>query len=175
LHKRKLLTALFAVFAMAALVAGCGGGSDSSSSSGGDTGSSESTDSESSSGSAPTKAVFIKEADAICSKADGELNEEITDYAEENNIDTEKEPTEDQQIEIYEEVVLPNVGGQGEAIAELTPPEGEEEAVEEITDALASGVEEAEEDPKQLVEGKNPLADASKKARAYGMKTCGSE
>jgi hypothetical protein len=173
LHKRKLLTALFAVFAMAALVAGCGGGSDSTSSSGGDTGSSESTDSESSSGSAPTKAVFIKEADAICSKADGELNEEITDFAEENNIDTEKEPSEDQQVEIYEEVVLPNIAQQGEDLAALTPPEGEEDAVAEITDALTSGVEDAEEDPKQLVEGKNPLEDASKKAQAYGFKTCG--
>jgi hypothetical protein len=174
LQKRKLWTALFAVMAIAALVAGCGGGSDSTSSGGGNT-DAESTESESSGGAAPTKAVFIKEADEVCATADAALNKEISDYAKENDISIEKEPTEDQQIEIYEEVVLPNVGQQGEDLAALTPPEGDEETIEAITDSLTSGVEEAEADPQQLVEGKNPLEDASKKATAYGLKTCGNE
>ena len=179
MHKFKLLTALLAVMAVAALVAGCGGGSDSSSSSestSADSTAADSTESEpSSDGSAPTKAVFIKEADAICSKADGELAEEITDYAEENEIDPEKEPSEDQQVELYEEVVIANIDRQADELAALTPPEGEEEEVESLVSSLEEGVAEAEDDPQQLVEGKNPLADASKKANAYGMTVCGSE
>jgi predicted small secreted protein len=167
LYKR-VSALLFAVLVAAAVLAGCGGGSDSTSGGG--------TESDtSSSGPAPTKAVFIKEADKICEKADGELNEEVTEYAEENNIPTGKEPTEDQTIEIYEAVVLPNVSGQAEGIAQLTPPEGDEDTVEGIVSSLEEGVSEAEEDPQQLVEGKNPLEDASKKATAYGMKVCGAE
>jgi hypothetical protein len=170
---KRALAALIACLAIAAIAAGCGGGSDSTS--GGDTtsGGGESTEA---SGSAPTKAVFIKEADKICGEADVAMNDEIGEFAKENDIPIKKEePTKDQQVELYEAVVLPNVAHQGEEIAELTPPEGEEEAVEEITDALAEGVEEAEADPKQLTEGKNPIADAGKKAQAFGMKTCGSE
>jgi hypothetical protein len=167
---KRVLAALVACLAIAAVAAGCGGGGDSTS--GGDTTSGGSTEA---SGSAPTKAVFVKEADKICSEADEQLNEEVTEYAEENNIPLEKEPTTDQQVELYEAVVLPNVAQQGEDIAALTPPEGDEGKVEEITDGLAEGVEDAEADPKQLTEGKNPLADASQKARAYGMKTCGAE
>jgi hypothetical protein len=170
---KRALAALIACLAIAAVAAGCGGGSDSTNSGDTTSGGGESTEA---SGSAPTKAVFIKEADKICGDADETLNEEIGEYAEENDIPLEKEePTEDQQVELYEEVVLPNVAQQGEEIGELTPPEGDEETVEEIVDGLAEGVEEAEEDPQQLTEGKNPLADASKKARAYGMTTCGSE
>jgi hypothetical protein len=169
---KRVLVALFACLAIAAVAAGCGGGSGSTSS-GDTTGGGDSTEA---SGSAPSKAVFIKEADEICAGADETLNEEIGEYAEENDIPIEKEePTQDQQVELYEAVVLPNVAQQGEDIAALTPPAGDEEAIEEITDGLAEGVEEAEADPKQLTEGKNPLADASKKARAYGMKSCGSE
>lgn len=167
---KRVLVALIACMALAVVAAACGGGSDST---GGDTTSGgESTEA---SGSAPTKAVFIKEADAICADSNEAMNEEISEYAEENDIDIEKEPTQEQQVEVYEAVVLPKVAEQGEEIAELTPPAGDEAPVEEITDALAAGVEDAEADPQQLTEGKNPLADASKKARAYGMKTCGSE
>lgn len=168
---KRALAVLFVCLAIAAVVAGCGGGDDSTSS--GDTSSGgESTEA---SGSAPTKAVFIKEADKICADENAVMNEEITEYAEENDIALEKEPTKDQQVEIYEAVVLPNVGKQGEEIAALTPPAGDEEAVEEITDALAESVDDVEASAEQLAEGENPLAEASSKARAYGMKTCGSE
>jgi hypothetical protein len=162
---KRALVALFACL-MVAVAAACGGGGDSTSSGG---------ESSEASGSAPTKAVFVKEADAICRKADTELNEEIESYAKENGIPLGKEPTKAQQEEIYAAVVLPNVGRQGEEIDALTPPEGEEDEVGEIVDALAQGVEEGEADPAGLVEGKNPLEDASSKATAYGMKVCGSE
>ncbi|MGD9735075.1 MAG: hypothetical protein AB7V58_05620 [Solirubrobacterales bacterium] len=168
---KRVLALLFACLAIAAVAAGCGGGDDSTSS-GDSTSGGESTEAI---GSAPSKAAFIKEADKICGDADEAMNEEIGEYAEENEIPIEKEePTQAQQVEIYEAVVLPNVAKQGEEIAALTPPAGDEEAIEEITDALAAGVEDAEADPKQLTEGGDPLADASKKARAYGLKTCGS-
>ncbi len=165
---KRALVALFACL-IVVVAAACGGGGDSTS---GSTGGGESSEA---SGSAPTKAAFVKEADAICEKADEELNEEVESYAKENGIPLGKEPTKAQQEELYAEVVLPNVGRQGEEISALTAPEGDEDEVGEIVDALDAGVEEGEADPSGLVEGKNPLADASSKAKAYGMKVCGSE
>lgn len=174
--QRRLVLALFAVLALAGLVAGCGGGGSSSSGSTSAGTSTESSDSGSteSSGEAPTKAAFIKEADAICSKGDAAMTTEITDYAKENNIaiEAEEEPSEDQEVELFQAVVLPNIAKQAEEISALTPPEGDEETVEDITDTLTSEVEEAEE--ADGVPDESTLEEASKKAKAYGLKTCGS-
>lgn len=167
--QRKIVLALFALLAIAALVAGCGGGDSSSSSS--DTTSSESSDS---SGEAPTKAAFIKEADEICTQADTAMDQEITDFAKENDIPIEGEtpPSEAQQVEILQQVVLPNVAQQAEDIASLTPPEGDEETVEDLTDTLKAEVEKAEGE--DGIPDESTLEEASKKAKAYGLKTCGS-
>lgn len=172
--QRKLVLALFALLAIAALVAGCGGGDSSTSGSSSDTTSTESSESGDSGGAAPTKAAFIKEADEICSKADAELSEEITDFAEENDISIEGEepPTEDQEVEIFKSVMLPNIAQQAEDIAALTPPEGDEETVEDITDTLTSEVEKAEGE--DGIPDASTLEEASNKAKAYGLKTCGS-
>jgi ABC-type glycerol-3-phosphate transport system substrate-binding protein len=165
LHQRKFVLVLVAVLALAAVVAGCGGGGSSSSSS------SSSSDSGS---EAPSKAAFITEADKICGKADAAMNKEVTDYAEENGIPIKgnEKPSEDQEIEIFQAVVLPNIGRQAEEIAALTPPEGEEETVEDLTDTLSSEVAEVEEEGG--IPGKDTLAGATEKAKAFGLKTCGS-
>jgi flagellum-specific peptidoglycan hydrolase FlgJ len=191
LHKRKLVLMLAALLALAAIVAGCGGGGSSSSS--GESSSSSSVESESSSdgsssdesgsdeesgsddsgGAAPTKAAFIKEADGICGKADAAMSKEITEFAKENGIATEEEePSEDQQIEILHSVVLPNLAKQAEDVAALTPPAGEEETVEEIVETLSSEIQEAEE--ADGVPDESTLAEARKKAQAYGLTICGS-
>ena len=194
--QRKLVLMLAALLALGAIVAGCGGGDSSTSSSASSTDSASSAESEGGSsdesgadsesdaedesgsddsgGAAPTKAAFIKEADEICSKADTAMTKEITDYAKENDIPIEQEepPSEDQQVEIFHEVVLPNIAGQAEAIAALTPPEGDEETVEDITDTLQSEVEDAEGE--DGIPDEDTLEEASKKAKAYGLKTCGS-
>ncbi len=196
--QRKLVLMLAALLALAALVAGCGGGGSSSSStdsatsaesessssneesessdeSGADSESDEEDESGSddSGGAAPTKAAFIKEADKICGDADAAMANEITDYAKENDIPIEKEePSEDQQVEIFHAVVLPNIHKQAEDIAALTPPAGEEEKVEDITGTLLSEVEGAEGE--DGIPDESTLEEASKKAKAYGLKTCGS-
>jgi hypothetical protein len=167
---------LAALLALAAIVAGCGGGGSSSSGSSTDSASSSESESGSSSdsaGGAPTKAAFIKEADEICGDADAVMAEEITDYAKENDIPIEKEePSEDQQVEIFHAVVLPNIHKQAEDIAALTPPAGDEEKVEDITDTLLSEVEDAEGE--DGVPDESTLEEASRKAQDYGLKTCGS-
>jgi hypothetical protein len=164
----KIVVMLAALLALAALVAGCGGGG-SSSSSGSDTTSTESGDS---SGEVPTKAAFIKEADKICTDDEDELNEEITAFAKEKGISTSEEPAEDVQVELFHELVLPNIARQAEDLAALTPPEGDEATIEELTDTLSEEVAEAEEETG--LPGEETLKGATDQARAYGFKSCGS-
>ncbi len=156
----------FAVFLGALVVAifavGCGGGDDSS-------GSGDGTDSSSS----LTKAEFVKQGDEICKEGDAAIEEEANEFADENNIDTEK-PTEAQQEEVIAQVVGPAIKRQSEEIADLGAPEGEEEAVEDIVEAVGRGADEIEEDPKAVLEGDNPLTEAGKLAKAFGFKQCGS-
>lgn len=168
MYMRKFVAAILAVLAIAVVAAGCGGGGDSTDSTGGTT----TTDESSESGAAPTRAVFVKEADKICKDAETNLVEELTDYAEANGISTEKEPDDDQKVELTEKVVLPNLRGQAEKLEALTPPEGDEATIEELTSSLSGAVAEAEEDPSVALDG-NLLDDASKKAQAYGLHDCG--
>jgi hypothetical protein len=102
------------------------------------------------------------------------MTKEITDYAEENEIPItkEKEPSEKQEIEIFHAVVLPNISKQAEEIAALTPPQGDEATVEDLTDTLSEEVAEAEE--ADGIPAQSTLEEASKKAKAYGLKKCGS-
>jgi hypothetical protein len=176
LYKRKIAATLVALLALVAVVAGCGGGGSSTDSTGGGTtgGSTESTGgSTESSGGAPTKAAFIKEGDEICTDDENELNKEIEAFAKEEGIDLEKgELSSDQETELFQELVLPNIGKQAEELGALTPPEGDEETIEELTDTLASEVEEAEDAGGKP--GSDTLAGATKMAKAYGFKACGS-
>ena len=179
MHKRKIVVALFALLAIAVVAAGCGGGGSSSDTSGGESTSGGSTGGEStsaqSSGGTVTKAAFIKQADAVCLAADEEVVTEVNEFAKQHGLDPEKEPSQSVQVELVEEVVLPDLRMQHDKLAELTPPEGEEDKVEELLDSLESGIEEAEGDPEGLTEGKNPLGDASEKAKAFGLRKCGAE
>ncbi|HEX4307531.1 MAG TPA: hypothetical protein VHZ54_15960 [Solirubrobacterales bacterium] len=171
MYKRKIAAALFALVALVAVIAGCGGGGSSDTTGGGTT--AETGGSSESSGAAPTKAAFIKEGDKICTDDENELNKEVEVFAKENNLDLEKdELSTDQETELFQEVVLPNIAKQAEDLAELTPPEGDEETIEELTDTLSSEVEEAEDAGGKPSE--DTLAGATKMAKAYGFKSCGS-
>jgi hypothetical protein len=168
LHKRRLAAALLALPAVVMVAAGCGGGGSSTGSTSGGTTEAESD----SGGAAPTKAAFIKEADKVCGDAEAELTEEVTEFAKEHNIPLgNEEPDEAQQTQLFQRVILPNIAKQGEEIAALTPPEGDEATIEDLTSTLEDEVAEAEEEGGL---GEEALAGATKKAKAYGFKTCGS-
>jgi hypothetical protein len=158
---------LAAVLAVAIVAAGCGSSSDDSSS---DTGSSDTTGTT----AALSKAEFIKQGDAICTKGNESIETEANEFAKENNVNTEK-PTQAQKEEVIIAVVAPAVRKEGEEIAELGAPSGDEEAVEAIVAAVEEGADELENEPKLLIDGKNPLAKGSKLAKSYGLKVCGEE
>ncbi len=157
---KRLIALLAGVMAIAIVAAGCGSSSD------------DTTDVV-----VLTKTEFIKQGDAICKKGSESLSQEAEDFADENNIDTEK-PTKAQQEEVIETVVGPALQTQADELSELGAPDGEEDKTTAIVDALEAGAEELEDNPGSLLEesnGKGPLDKANELATEFGFKECGQE
>jgi hypothetical protein len=155
----KALTAVaICMAALAIVAAGCGGGDDTTS---------ETV-------VVLTKPEFIKQADAICVKGNEAIEGEVEDFADENDVDIEK-PTPEQQQEVIADVVAPATRAQVEEIAELQAPSGDEETIEAMVESVEDATVELEDEPELLLEGKNPLSEGSKLARAYGLQECGEE
>lgn len=152
---KRVFALLVGLLALVLLVAGCGGGGDSSS-------------------EALTKAEFIKQGDEICKKAEAQLEDEAEEFAEENEIDTEN-PSKVEKEEVIETVVAPALHRQAEEIGELGAPSGEEEAVEEILEALETGADELEAEPQKLFSSESPIEEAGTLAQEFGFKECGGE
>jgi hypothetical protein len=156
---KALLAAIAVLVALAALVAGCGGGDDT-------------TDET----VTLTKTEFIKQGDAICKEGNKEIQEGFEEYAEENDLPQNKEPSTEQGIEITETVILPGVQQQAEEIRELGAPEGDEDQVDELLTSLEDAVAEGEEDPELLFKGEtDPFGEVNELAVDYGFKVCGEE
>ncbi|HEV2858411.1 MAG TPA: hypothetical protein VGW80_08420 [Solirubrobacterales bacterium] len=150
---------LAAVVAIAMIAAGCGSSDDSTDSTG-----------------SLTKAEFVKQGNAICAKGEKEIGEGFEEFAKENNLPKNKQPSQAQLTEAVEEVVLPTVSDEVESIRDLgLPKEGGKEA-DEVLKAAEEAIEKGEEDPAALASEKNdPFADANKKARDFGLTKCGEE
>jgi hypothetical protein len=156
---KRLIAMLAGVMAIAIVAAGCGSSGDS-------------TDTT----VVLTKTEFIKQGDAICAKGSKTLSQEAEDFADENNIDTNK-PTKEQQEEVIATVVGPALQTQADELSELSAPDGEEDKTAAIIDALETGAEELEDNPGALLEsnGKGPLDKANELANEFGFKECGQE
>jgi ABC-type glycerol-3-phosphate transport system substrate-binding protein len=157
----KRLIVLFAgALAIAMVAAGCGSSS------------SDSTDAT----VTLTKVEFVNQGDAICKKGSEQIEDEANAFAKENNIDTSK-PTKAEQEEVIAGVLGPALQKQADEISALGAPDGEEEKVEAVIEALESGAEELEDDPASLLEenGSGPLDRANKLANEFGFKECGQE
>lgn len=141
-----VLLTLTAIGALA--IAGCGGSDDSSSS------------------DAPTKAEFVAQADEICQGASDSLTEAQSQLG--------ADATDAEAIAFINDTYLPELKDESSQIKALTPPEGDEEAIDSITAALDDGINTIESDPEALLAGAtDPLADATAQAKDYGLKVCG--
>lgn len=157
---KRLILLLVGVMALAAFAAGCGSSDDS-------------TDTDEA--VALTKVEFIEQGDVICEKGNEQLENEADEFAEDNDIDTSN-PTEEQQEDVIVSVVGPALQSQADELAALGAPEGEEDDVAAIVEALEAGAQELEDDPGSLLKsGAEPLGEASKLASEFGFKTCGRE
>lgn len=156
----KLTSSLLALLALAAglVITGCGDNDETSTT--------ETTGATGAGGATGFKAEFITAADKICKDAEAALADEaLAQYPE-------GPPIADDASKFAEEVVIPNLEGQYEAIATLVRPEGEEDAVADFLEKLQAGIDEFKENPEDFVESP-ALEDASAAAKELGLKECG--
>lgn len=168
----RMLALLAAVLAVTAISAGCGGGSDTSA---GDTGSSETGTSESSTGKAPpvplTNAEFIKQGNAICAKGLAELEKGFKAFTKEKNLGKGQEPDKAELAEAIETILIPGISKQLDGIGALTPPAGEEEAVEDFLKGAEAELKKAEKDPTTLTTG-TAFKQTREEAGEIGISSC---
>ena len=78
-------------------------------------------------------------------------------------------PTGNAAAKFAEDVVIPNLQAQHDAIAQIRPPEGEEDAIASLLDEFQAGIDELAEDPENFV-ASTALEDAAAEAQALGLK-----
>ena len=136
----------------AAAIAGCGGGDGDETSS-------------------LTKAQYVKQADAICTKAGEEKEKAIAAAFKKRSLD--KLPSSKKVQEELVLDVLPPLKKMTEELAELEAPSGDEERVEAMVQSFEDSVENLEEDPGEgLKENYNAFDKPTKLAADYGLETC---
>jgi hypothetical protein len=143
---------------LVSLVAGCGGDDD------------DSGEGQSSVPETLTKRDYLVEGDRICAEGTAEIASQALDrYGE-------AQPSLDQINEFATEIVAPVLHEQADELRALPPPEGDEQEVAAIYDAVDAGADALEENPSLLTEPGTGGAfdDANRLARRYGFSQCGS-
>jgi hypothetical protein len=113
-----------------------------------------------------TKAVFVKQANAICAtgnKATGKAIATIT-----------KNTPEGQSITIVKTAFVPAVQAQITAIRHLGAPEGDEQTVSQMLDLAQADLNAIKQNPKLVFSEKDQFADFAKIAHPYGLTECDS-
>ncbi len=143
----RLLTFAALIFVGGLLATGCGG------------------DDSSSDEPAPSKAAYVADADEICATGRSTIEEIV------QGLPADIQAAESQTA-ITEEIV-PLYRDQVAELRALTPPEGDEEKVAAIYDAVDEAVDTAEADPTSLGRS-DPFTEADGLAADYGFEACGS-
>jgi hypothetical protein len=144
-ERRRVQAGLAALLATA-LLAGCGG-------SGGD--------------DAPTKAAFIKEADAICAKADKAQGENLKKAGDIGDL------SEAELEQRFMDIGMPPLEDEAKEIAELTPPAGTEGEVEQFVKGIDTAIAKARANPQSMAnEATGPFHGVDEQAKRFGFKDC---
>jgi hypothetical protein len=120
-----------------------------------------------------SKSAFITAADAICAEGNATAVDQIDELFPDLTSPDDLSPAEYEQLAT--EVVVPSLQSQLDQIRQLTPPEGDEDAIAAITGGLEDGIGEIQDDPSLLAGDSGPsLEEASSLATEYGFEECGS-
>jgi hypothetical protein len=155
---------------MGAIAAGCGDddgdptsiATSTTTTQAGDTGTAVAT------GEPLSKEEFVAQADAICEAGDEDIG-----AAAEDLFSGGANPGQAEEEAFVTETLVPGVQDQIDQIRGLSPPEGDEEQIDAFLDAAQEGVDELEENPSLSGTSRDPLNEAAKLAREYGLQVCG--
>jgi hypothetical protein len=114
---------------------------------------------------APSKDEYIAQAGEICQKGDDDLAAAITEEF------GDRMPSQQESVSFSEEVVIPNIEEQLVALRDLTPPDGDEEALNEIYGTLEAAINQYKED---IDPGNPPEAflEFDRLIEEYGLEAC---
>ncbi len=119
--------------------------------------------------SAPlTKAQFIKQADAICTKATQEREAAADAWRKE--LPGGPAEAESKLEDGFREVIAPALKGQAEQLETLMAPEKDRAEVAHMVSTLSHASQMMEEEPKKALQSSVPQFE--REAKAYGLKTC---
>lgn len=142
--------AILAGLATLVLVAGCGGDDSSSSTT----------------AAAPlTKDEFISQADQICADGDAAIQDAQPDFGSNG-------PSQDDLNAFVTDTLVPNLQDQHDQIAALGVPEGDEDTISSVLDALQSAIDSLESDPSSIT-STDAFTDVNQQAQDYGLTKCG--
>ena len=141
---------------VAMAIAGCGG-SDDSETSGGEQ-------------EALSKAEWVKQADAICTKANDRQEALLQKAAQ----DVTGSPSKSDQADFVVNAGVPPLREAAASLEELGAPAGEEEKAEAFIDALEKALDEIEAEPVEFSEAKiEPFTPVERQAEKLGLEICG--
>jgi hypothetical protein len=147
-----------AVGVLALVATGCGGDDD-----------------EETTTAALSKQEFIKQADQICAKGDKQIDQAAKDVFAKG-----QRPSKQEQEQFVTDTVIPSIQKQVNEIDALPLPKesggapSDQEQINGIIDSAQNGLNKAENNPALMTQpGSDPLAEATKLAKDYGLKVCG--
>lgn len=114
-----------------------------------------------------TKADFVRQGNAICGKwqqARGKAFQEVSAKFKPPVTQAKKEKAVLLILQPYEDAI--------EGLKELDPPQGEEEKVEAMIEAMEEGWEQGQANPGTLLSSEAPFVKANKLVEEYGLKEC---
>jgi hypothetical protein len=120
-----------------------------------------------------TKAQFIKQADAACTKGNENFQTLYEEYVREAKLDVAKKKTAAQWTEIVEKVVAPALEQEVAEVRALGAPKGDRSQVNAILGAIEGGLEKVKENPSLATNTEDEFVKSYKLATKYGLKVCG--
>ena len=160
------LLVLAIAVALTAAVGGCGGGDDGSADSADKT-----TRDTTEASSSPTKAQFVEQASAICTRVKKEGLSAMVTYVKQRQGNAGQSKVE-LLAEAFQAAFLPKVQGQIDEIRALGVPEGDEEEVEAFLAAMQEGVDTAGEGSTPSPQLGKSFKRSGQLARDYGLEAC---
>jgi hypothetical protein len=153
---KQLLSIISCLVVVLVVASGCGSSGD-----GGTTSSSLS------------KAEFIKKGDKLCTRVENERGKAISAFYDQEEASSVQELGVKGQEKMILNVALPPVKKLGGELEALGVPEGDEEEVEAIFDALDESVAQVEQSPVSVVSAsESPFQEPKELAGKYGFKVC---
>ena len=151
----RFLATLAGALTVVFVAIGCGGGGSDSSTT----------------ASSVSKAEFVREATAVCTKGEEEMHSDFLAFSKEKNGNPS--PSKAEYEEFIDQVIAPNMNKQITELRAVGLPSGEEEQGEALLVAIGEGVENAEAKPELISTKTHTLfAKAIKAATGFGLVAC---